>query len=426
MRDRLLRQLRTVDWDFPGMNPIVTSAIHWYPGTFTAQMPAAFIEALSRKGDMVFDPYGGIGTTAAEAIRLGRKAWTVDSNPVACLSAYVLGGLLLLKSCSQVNISGFFAGIQDAILGQNGQYEWLDLAGPEDPRKATNFLDQTIRPRPQEMFNMMTTHMPAQWSLLQKWFEPATLSQIQRLLTRIVETEMPPFCSLVALTMLSAVLRASCSQTRSYGHVADNVFPKEFTHKELGPLCRHWLGRTTSVVTRASTETLDSTQSRGVRFWVTMHDWAGAIASITPRPGNKSKLLITSPPYADAVDYTRGQRLSLYLLGYDDDAIATFGSHEIGARRKRFHADSEKRWAQELSHAMVAQLNLVDEEGVVVLVLPHKDHGREAGSAGLKSILIKDGWKCVFTTARSIRQFRTRHSWTSIKRETIEIYQKSD
>ncbi|MFH1940628.1 MAG: DNA methyltransferase [bacterium] len=425
MIERLLRQLSAVNWDFPGLNPDVTSAIHWYPGTFPAQMPAALVEALSGKGDMVFDPYGGIGTTAVEAVRLGRKAWTVDINPVACLSAYVLGGLLLLKTGRQVDISGLFAVIQDAVLHRNGQDKWLGLAGLEAAQKSSNLLDQTIRPRPQAMLNIMITHMPAQWSLLQKWFEPATLSQVKRLLTRIVETEMPPFSSLIALTMLSAVLRASCSQTRSYGHVADNCFPKVFTYKELGSLCRHWLGRTASVVARVRTDTLDSTQYRGVRFWVTMHDWAVAISSLTPRPGNKSKLLVTSPPYANAIDYTRGQRLSLYLLGYDDDAIATLGSHEIGARRKRFHADSEKRWAQDLSQAMVAQLNLVDDEGIIALVLPHKDHGREAGSAGLKSILIEYGWKCIFTTPRSIRQFRTRHSWTSIKRETIEIYQKN-
>jgi DNA modification methylase len=45
-------------------------------------------------------------------------------------------------------------------------------------------------------------------------------------------------------------------------------------------------------------------------------------------------LLVTSPPYADAIDYTFAQRLSLYLIGYDDFQIKNISNVEIGARRK--------------------------------------------------------------------------------------------
>src|SRR5690606_12646408 len=59
--------------------------LHPYPAKFIPQLPGTFISLLSSRGELVFDPFGGSGTTALEAIRLGRRAVSVDANPVAAL-----------------------------------------------------------------------------------------------------------------------------------------------------------------------------------------------------------------------------------------------------------------------------------------------------------------------------------------------------
>lgn len=103
--------------------------------------------------------------------------------------------------------------------------------------------------------------------------------------------------------------------------------------------------------------------------------------------------------------------------------IDALGENEIGSRRKRFKSDFEQQWATDIAIALRKQLDFVNKPGVVVIVLPHKDSGRKMGRTSLDHILKSMGWKLVFSVDRSIRQLRTRQSWTSIKKETVLIYE---
>lgn len=140
-------------------------------------------------------------------------------------------------------------------------------------------------------------------------------------------------------------------------------------------------------------------------------------------PGD-ADLLVTSPPYADAIDYTLAQRLSLYLLGYDDNAIRGLVSNEIGARRKRSKSTSRTVWSEELCLALLEQVTWLKSKSSVCLVLPHRDSGRSAGEDDMKLTLEKAGWSLFFEKDRSIHQSHTRHSWTSIKKETILAFSR--
>lgn len=95
--DKTLRQLNSIDWDF--IEPLhgTSKILHWYPGTFPSELPCSLIQGLSNIDDLVLDPYAGVGTTGLEALRLGRKVWLVENNPIGCLASYVGGCLLLIK-----------------------------------------------------------------------------------------------------------------------------------------------------------------------------------------------------------------------------------------------------------------------------------------------------------------------------------------
>jgi hypothetical protein len=53
-----------------------------YRGCFKPQLPAYFIERLTRIGDVVYDPFSGRGTTAVEAALHGRNVMVNDVNPL--------------------------------------------------------------------------------------------------------------------------------------------------------------------------------------------------------------------------------------------------------------------------------------------------------------------------------------------------------
>jgi len=54
-----------------------------YRACFKAQLPRFFIESLTRKNDIVYDPFAGRGTTIIEAALLGRHVIANDVNPLS-------------------------------------------------------------------------------------------------------------------------------------------------------------------------------------------------------------------------------------------------------------------------------------------------------------------------------------------------------
>ena len=56
-----------------------------YRACFKPQLPAYFIERLTREGDVVYDPFSGRGTTAVEAALHGRTIIANDVNPLSAI-----------------------------------------------------------------------------------------------------------------------------------------------------------------------------------------------------------------------------------------------------------------------------------------------------------------------------------------------------
>lgn len=67
---------------------------HWYPATFIPEIPFTLIELLSTPGQVVYDPFGGVGTTAIQALALGRRALSTENCGVAVAIARSLWQLM--------------------------------------------------------------------------------------------------------------------------------------------------------------------------------------------------------------------------------------------------------------------------------------------------------------------------------------------
>jgi DNA modification methylase len=59
-----------------------------YRACFKAQLPAYFIERLTKEGDVVYDPFSGRGTTAVEAALHARNVIANDANPLSAILTY--------------------------------------------------------------------------------------------------------------------------------------------------------------------------------------------------------------------------------------------------------------------------------------------------------------------------------------------------
>jgi DNA methylase len=83
---RVAHELASADWSFSDSDTaFLTHDVHPYPAKYIPQIPANLIRRLTCPGELVLDPFGGSGTTATEAVRLGRRTVSVDANPLATL-----------------------------------------------------------------------------------------------------------------------------------------------------------------------------------------------------------------------------------------------------------------------------------------------------------------------------------------------------
>jgi DNA methylase len=83
---KIAKTIGAMDWAFTDDDTsFLTHDLHPYPAKFIPQIPGHCIANLSLPGELVLDPFGGSGTTALEAVRLGRRALSVDANAVGTL-----------------------------------------------------------------------------------------------------------------------------------------------------------------------------------------------------------------------------------------------------------------------------------------------------------------------------------------------------
>ena len=417
------RELLNVDWNFPTRFDGAFRSQHWYPGTFPTELPATLIQALTSPNEWVFDPYGGIGTTATEALRLGRRAWHVELNRAATLAAYVSGCFVLLERSRPDLARSLLTTLHSLIVNlEGGQLFDRDTTDCE-VEEVDDTLYPMIQPSPRNFLDRLLFRDVPNREMLDRWYHKKTLDQIIRF-SEMVRNSSTAMVTLLGTMCLSACLRPLSSQTRSWGHISDNVLPKSRDEKDAPRGLKRWLSHFDGNLQRTDVgNTQGRIDDKITQFCVSRYDWLN-VCPITDCNSHDVSLLITSPPYGGAIDYVLSQRLSYYLLGASEAELLADQRVEIGSRRKRSRSSARDDWASDLSVALRKQIGFVSGEGTIAIVLPHKSEGRTNGSQVIDVTLLTGHWEKELSIDRSIHTMRTRQAWTSIKQETVNVYKR--
>lgn len=330
----LISRLRSIDWDFSGnYSESAFSGIHFHPGRFASQLPAALIGLFSKPGDLVLDPFVGSGTTPVEAQRLGRRSIGIDLNPIACLAAHAS---TLTASAARIN----------AVL-------------TEIKKEATSHLGKQI---PTDLGPAIKPIVPATVQV-DKWYSKAASEQLG-LLWGLLQAYKGRK-RLLAHVAFSAILLPVCREVRHWGYVCDNSTPKsnhegdvleEFC-RVLDQLSHAYLDRDKELVARLG----------GLRkvekAKIICEDAKAALEDV---PRESVNLVLTSPPYFGVSDYVKAQRLSMEWFGA---AIEPLRLREIGARSKRHRALAAKHYVAELAETFRGVRRCLCDGGYCIVIM---------------------------------------------------------
>jgi hypothetical protein len=262
--------------------------LHPYLGKFIPQLVEVFLKRHFIRGNIIFDPFVGSGTTVVEANAFGVHAVGGDISAFNCLltrvksSRYSLGEL-------ELRLKGAF---EEARKNAGGRHA-----------------------------------NPGEW--LSEWFAPTALSEL--LAYRSAVERLPDPYRGVGQVILSRAAR-SARQTTHF----DLDFPRIpttapyhcFKHKRT---CRP-VDAAAKFLSRYTTDTIRRIRAfAAIRTdaWVTVIHGDSRDVVLPDRPTG----VITSPPYPGLIDYHEQHRYAYELLGLVDRREEEIGAAANGRRR---------------------------------------------------------------------------------------------
>jgi len=287
-----MRRLNSIDWSFTQDNTsYLGHDLHPYPAKFIPQIPSNLIAALSLRGELIWDPFGGSGTAALEAILLGRRALSTDANPLATL--------ITSAKCT--------------ALSPEQRRELLALHA-----RVRALVDATDLERILETASVLSGTKSPLIPGLDKWFLEVAVKELGFIRSEL-STIADESCRNFAMVAFSSIIVSASNQdgeTR-YARRSKNLrrgdVLKLFASALSDALRKHEPMEALLGYRRAEAATAD------IRYL----DRTGLVEP------ESVDFVVTSPPYANATDYHLYHRFRLFWLGFDPRELARceIGSH---------------------------------------------------------------------------------------------------
>lgn len=320
------KALGEIDWSFTDDDTsFLTHDLHPYPAKFIPQIPGHCIANMSLPGELVLDPFGGSGTTALEAVRLGRRALSVDANAIGTLIGRV-------KACN---------------LDQTAVRELHAI------RSALTTLLVDL-PCPEALCERHRTCIP-EIPNIEKWFPVSSRGELAGIRARIrkMGNRKARDIASLALSRITLAVSFQDSETRYTSR------PREIPQ---GETIKRYLVALDTIV--RSVFCTQAVFRYGVSRFITGD--TRYLPNDACKPGTVD-LIVTSPPYGNANDYHLYHRFRLMWLGHDP---RKFGKVEIGSHlRHQKESSGFDAYADEMGQSLRKMFELLRPGRYAVLVV---------------------------------------------------------
>ena len=278
------------DLNFRGENGNYAShQLHAFAAKFPPQLPRVFIRGLSSPGDIILDPMMGSGTTVVEAMLAGRRGVGLDIDPLA------------LRLCQSKTVPLQVAGLRN--VAQEVVAQALSLARKE-----------AVGRHLAQRFDTRTR------AFVDYWFLPRTQHELMALVLAIESMTDPSLRRFFELVFSATIITKSGGVTRA----------RDLAHS------RPHLDR--DKVPKNAIEQFSLRLQKNLASMAELPRGPGsnplhANATAMPFADGVIDLIVTSPPYANAIDYMRAHKFSLVWLGRSVGELSELRSTYIGSER---------------------------------------------------------------------------------------------
>lgn len=293
--EAVLNVMKKIDWSFTENNTgYLSHDIHPYPAKFIPQIPETVINKLSVRGELIWDPFGGCGTTALEAVLNNRRCISTDINPI---------GEIIGKA-------------KTTTMTVSQENEMVRFVEKIDTMKSEADNLQTFIEKNQEDISKQIPDIPN----LNKWFSPNAVIELA-LIKHLINTQLTTDeTRTIAKASLSKIITKVSNQESETRYCA--------VEKEVK------IGQTINVYTTDLKMNFGKIKSLGklLSYRTSKFYTADVMSDIVEEnkliKENSVDLIVTSPPYPNAFDYHLYHRFRIFWL--DGDPIA-MGKKEIGS-----------------------------------------------------------------------------------------------
>lgn len=307
-----IKILDKIDWDFKDFTTqYLTHKFHSYPARFIPQIPLTFIKIFNREGDIVLDPMCGCGTTLVEAFLNNRNSIGNDFNPLAVLISKVKTTLIDETEFRYFNN-------KLAVMKR-----YLDL----DYRRIENRVENLPNRKISKIFNRVII---------------SKLESIRETLLEVKEEGHENLYDFGRVALSSTIWSLV---ENGDGIDVDDLFLKRVKSM------RNELNKMAKIINKIPNVKLINGDARKLEVET-----------------NSIDLIVTSPPYVNALDYYRAHMYNMLWLGMDFDL---FRKHEIGGHShfiiNRFRLLSE--YLGDMLRSMIEMNRVLKKDKVCVIVV---------------------------------------------------------
>ena len=268
-------------------------ALHPFAARFPHGLAGHFIEALTRHGDAVLDPMCGSGITLLEGWQAGRSVTGVDLDPLARRQSMARTTLLDPQAVRHAATNALRRA-EDLHSGASHPANPLALVRGSMDDATQKFLDY--------------------------WFLEETQQELAALVLAIRAEPDPDLRNLLEVVFSSTIVTKSggVSRARDLAHTRPHRVADKTPRSPIR-LFSTLIDRAANAYAAVDTDTVG--ESRVI---------AGDARAL-PLPDDGVDLIVTSPPYANALDYMRAHKFSLAWLGEPIPSLTSLRAQYIGS-----------------------------------------------------------------------------------------------